>query len=99
MPVTQKRHARIACRIRSEDKMKIANAADLMGLSTSEFLISRAIEAADNILHSHQNITLSERDWDIVMDAVNTPAEPNELLRQAAARFKDGKDTGDSYEW
>lgn len=70
-----------------------------MGLSTSEFLISKAIEAADDILRSHQTIVLSERDWDTVMDAIANPSEPNEALKRAAARFKEGRDTGDTYEW
>ena len=99
MPITQKRRERIACRIKPEDKSKIAGAAELMGLSTSEFLVSKAIEAADEILHSHQTIILSERDWDLVMDAIGNPPEPNEALKKAAARFKEGQDTGDTYEW
>lgn len=99
MPTIQKRQERIACRIRPEDKSRIASAAELMGLSTSEFLVSKAIKAADEILSSHQTIILSERDWDLVMDGIGNPPEPNEALKKAAIRFNEGRDTGDTYEW
>jgi uncharacterized protein (DUF1778 family) len=45
-----------------------------------------------------ETITLSERDWDLVMDALTNPSEPNDALLRAAARFKEGRDFGDAYE-
>jgi len=99
MPTAQKRRERIACRISPELKTRIANAADVMGLTTSEFIVSKAVEAADEVLRSHQTVMLSERDWDIIMEANAHPGELNESLIQAAARFKQGKEKGDSYEW
>lgn len=99
MSTIQNRQERIACRVRPEDKVKIARAAELLGLGMSEFLISKGIEAADEILQIHQTILLSERDWNTVMDAIDHPAEPNEALKQAVARFKKGLDKGDVYEW
>lgn len=46
-------------------------------------------EAAERALHTHDVVTLSERDWTIFVAALVKPAAPGKALRQAMKRYKD----------
>lgn len=53
--------------------------------SFSEFVLSRALDAADAVISEHETIRLTEADWQVFLDALEHPPEPNARLRQAFA--------------
>jgi len=80
--------ARLDFRLRSEVKAKIEEAAATSGQSVSDFAVSTLLRAADEILERQRMIRLSDRDFHQFMALIDSDAEPNEALQQAAARYK-----------
>ena len=70
-------------------KGRIERAAGHCGQSLSQFVLSRSIDAADQVIRKHETMVLSERDWATFMDAILDPPEPNARLREAMARHRE----------
>ena len=88
---TTTKDERIDIRLNSEHKEALMRAAAMFGLSLSDFVVSKSLEAANEILQKH-TITMSPRDLDKFITALSEDAEPNEALKKAAKRYK--KDIG-----
>ena len=78
--------ARINLRTSPEAKALIERAAALMGTTVSGFMMQNAYEAAQRLLAQHETITLSDRDRDTFLAALENPPEPTEALRRLMAR-------------
>lgn len=78
--------ARINLRTSPEAKALIERAAALMGTTVSGFMLQNAYEAAQRLLTQHETITLSDRDRDVFLAALENPPEPTEALRRLMAR-------------
>jgi uncharacterized protein (DUF1778 family) len=73
-------------RIASQDDDLIVEAAGLLGVSVSEFLIDRAISDAERVVEAHHSINLQPDAYQRFLDALDRPAKtPNELLLQIRA--------------
>ncbi len=79
---------RLEARLRPEQKARIQHAADLEGVSLSDFVVSKATAAAEEIIRSHEVLELTERDGVVFVEALLNPPEPNENLRAAAERYR-----------
>lgn len=77
---------RIEARVSAEQKALLRRAANLQGRSLSDFIIDSAQRAAEEIIHEHTVITLTEQDSDAFIEALLHPPAPHEQLRAAAAR-------------
>ena len=84
------RTARLDLRVTPEDKELIKRAAEVSGRSQTEFVLGSARSEARRTLREHDVMRLSERDRDVFIEAFVNPPEPNERLRQAAERYRDG---------
>lgn len=61
----------------------IAEAAALLGVSVSEFLLSRAVADAEAIVDAHRSIRLSQDSYDRFLAALDSPPKPvTELVDQ-----------------
>jgi len=80
--------ARLDFRLRSEAKARIEEAAILSGMSVSDFAVSTLLRAANQIVESHRTLRLSRRDFERFLAALDSDAEPNPALRQAAERYQ-----------
>jgi uncharacterized protein (DUF1778 family) len=70
-------------RITSQDDDLIVEAAGLLGVSVSEFLISRAVVDAEEVVEAHRSIRLQPDSYKRFLVALDQPARtPQELLRQ-----------------
>ena len=69
-------------------KTMLEKAANLEGLSLSEYLLKIATELAEQSLVLTESITLSQKDWEIVTSAINDPPELNSALKTAINRYK-----------
>ncbi|MCF8184861.1 MAG: DUF1778 domain-containing protein [Polynucleobacter sp.] len=78
--------ARINLRTSPEAKALIERAAALMGTTVSGFMVQNAYEAAQRLVSQHETITLSDRDRDVFLAALENPPEPTEALRRLMAR-------------
>ncbi len=65
----------------------IDQAAALEGRSTSDFVLTSAVEKARQTIESHQRIVLSRRDSMIFLEAMVNPPEPTDELRAAVADY------------
>lgn len=72
--------ARINLRTSPEAKALIERAAAIMGSTVSGFMLQNAYEAASRLIEQQERITLSDRDRDAFLDAIENPAEPTQAL-------------------
>jgi len=78
---------RIDFRTTPEVKETIQRAADLMGVTVSDFVASNAYETAKSVLIDREQIQVSARAWNAIIDVIDQPPKPNARLKAAAVRF------------
>jgi len=74
---------RLHIRLDANAKQKLERAAVYANRTLSEFVLSRALDAADAVILEHETLRLSNADWQVFLDALDNPPEPNPRLRQA----------------
>lgn len=79
---------RIEARVSLEAKVLIEQAAIISGMSTSDFVISRAQDAAREVVAKHEQWVLNRQQSDAFVRALIEPPVPNAALRRAAERYK-----------
>ena len=72
--------ARINLRTSPEAKALIERAASIMGSTVSGFMLQNAYEAARRVVAAQDIITLSDRDRDAFLSALENPTEPTQSL-------------------
>lgn len=80
---------RMHLRLDAKAKRTLERAAAYEETSVSDFVLANAIAAAERVIGSHEKVTLSARDWDVFYDALISPPEPNEKLKEAARRYRE----------
>ena len=80
---------RLEARLSSDAKAIIQRAADISGRSVSDFVVSSALEPAEETIRNHEVIVLSARDSIMFVEALLNPKGPNEALRRAARRHRE----------
>lgn len=78
---------RLEARVTLQQKLLLQRAAELRGLSLTDFLVTSAQTAAETAIREHNIITLTARDSIAFAEALLNPGEPNEALRAAFARY------------
>ena len=87
-PSTTKTMARLEARISPEIKSLLQKAADLEGLTLTDFVIASVQVAAIATIQKHQTLKLSLEDSEAFVDALLNPPLPNEALKAAAVRYQ-----------
>ena len=82
------RSQRTEARLLPEQKLRIERAANLKGLSVSDFIVQHADEAAIRTIQLHTTWSLEDRDRDAFVRALLNPPEPGTRLKAAARRYK-----------
>ena len=72
--------ARINLRTSPEAKALIERAAAIMGSTVSSFMLQNAYEAARRLVAQQEVLTLSDRDRDAFLNALENPAAPTQAL-------------------
>jgi len=83
------RTERLEARITGETKLLLREAALRRGRSLSEFVVSAAIEKAEEILEHERVWRLNAQRSAQFVKALLSDSEPGERLRKAAERYKD----------
>lgn len=87
MPALKKQ--RIDLRLTDDDKTIIEEAAALSNQTITQFMLSSASERAAEVIEQHRRLVLSEESWNLVMDAISNPPQPNDRIKRAAKRLQD----------
>lgn len=82
---------RLSCRIAPEHKRLLERAASRHGLSVTDYLVSTALQVAQDELLAEENIRLSATDWEALLTILENPPVATPELEQAMARFAQGK--------
>ena len=83
------RTQRTEARLLPEQKKRIERAANIKGVSLSDFLVQNADEAAIRTIQQHESWTLEAQDRDLFVEALLNPSEPSARLKSAAKRYKE----------
>lgn len=71
---------RIDLRTNSEQKTILERAAELKNISLSSYILNISLKQAQSDLAENENIMLSNRDRNLILDALENPPKPNEAL-------------------
>jgi uncharacterized protein (DUF1778 family) len=83
------RTERTEARLLPEQKKRIERAAQIKGLSVSDFIVQNADEAAIQTIQAHSTWILEDQDRDIFVQALLNPPEPSEYMRAAFKRYRE----------
>lgn len=79
---------RITIRVSEQVKDTLKAAADISGVTLNQFLIHAALEKAEKTIERDKLICLGKKDAQVFFDALDSPPEPNEKLRNAFENYK-----------
>jgi uncharacterized protein (DUF1778 family) len=77
---------RLNIRCDQRAKQLLDKAAGYAHVSVSEFVLSHALASAEEVIQSHQTITLNPDDFQAFLTALDQPAGPSPALKRAFAR-------------
>ncbi|HTZ40463.1 MAG TPA: DUF1778 domain-containing protein [Syntrophales bacterium] len=73
---TSTANPRLAFRMKLALKRRIEEAAALLGLNWTDFMLSTLSERASEVVESHRNITISDPDRNRFLEALGRPGRP-----------------------
>jgi uncharacterized protein (DUF1778 family) len=80
---TSEKAERLEARLNRAQKELIQRAADLLGRSLTDFVISSIQEEAKKIIREHEVITLTARESKDFVNSLLNPSEPSTALKKA----------------
>lgn len=84
--------ARIELRAEPEQEERIRAAARLVNQSMTSFIVTAAVEKADEVIATWSTTTVSAEFFDELLAALDTPAQSNVALNKAARRHRAARD-------
>ena len=93
------RPVRIEARVSHEVHETLCRAAELTGTTVNQFLVQAALKEARSVIGREDVIRLSARDWNWLLDLMESPPKPNAKLKAALKRYRKAKlsDAGGSF--
>ena len=85
---TSQRDERIDLRVSADVKSLLSRAASYSGMSLSSFLVSTAADRAKEVVAEHETLTLTPRDWEAFLAALDNTDRPRPRLAEAARRYQ-----------
>ena len=85
--VTPKRD-RLHLRLDAVVKRKLERAAAYAQKSVTDFVLAQAVEAADQVLKTHEQHVLSTADWEAFCNALDKPPRPTKALKDGFRWFR-----------
>lgn len=92
---------RIGARVPHEVYETLCRAAELTGATVNQFLVQAALKEAQVVIEREELIRFSPRDWNWLLDLMESPPEPNAKLKAALERYQKAKqdDAADTFSW
>jgi uncharacterized protein (DUF1778 family) len=79
--------ARIEARVSTQQKRLFERAAEIEGVTLTDFAISSMQRAATRVVEEYARMELSQRNQRAFVEALMNPPEPNRALRHAAKAY------------
>ena len=79
---TTPKRDRMHLRLDAATKRKLERAAAYAQKSVTDFVLAQAVEAAEQVLKSHEQHVLSTADWEAFCKALDRPAKPTRALKE-----------------
>ena len=79
---------RLEARVPSEIKALFQRAADLKGLTLTDYVINALVDDAQQVIRDHEVLTLTGRNREVFLRALLNPPSPSESLIAALARYR-----------
>ena len=79
---------RLEARLSHEQKELLQHAANLLGRSLTDFILSVSQEAANKVIREHAIISLTVMESDSFVSTLLNPPKPNTALKNAYKRYK-----------
>jgi uncharacterized protein (DUF1778 family) len=83
------RDERLGFRVSRKTKALVERGAELEQRSLTDFCLTALTDAANEAIHRHQTLVLSERDREIFFDTLMNPPKANARLKRALRRSKE----------
>lgn len=100
MSASQAKTESLSCRVSSEHKLLIEQAARVSGFTMSDYMVHTLVAAASNLIREESLIRLGRDEWDRLTASLERPARPPGLdSKKAAELFKQGRDEGERQVW
>lgn len=93
MPTVKKE--RFDFRLDENLKKQMEEAASLLCIPVSTFVIDAVRERAAEVINEHRRIALDEQNWARIQALLDNPPQPTERMKAVAARYHDK----DSWTW
>lgn len=85
---SESKDERLQLRLDAQAKNRLQRAASFRHKTVSQFVLTTALEAADEVIRENEIVTLSDPDWKLFFDALADPPAPNPALEQAFERYR-----------
>ena len=79
---------RLDIRLPAEEKRVLARAAQLEGVKVSQFVLAPALERARQVIADAEQVTVSAKAYQDVLDALANPPQPTEVLIEAMRTYQ-----------
>ncbi len=89
MPSVDTRNDRLQIRLDAAAKRLLQKAARYTHKSVSQFVLTHSLDAAERVVEEREAVSLSERDWELFLDALDNPPAPSARLKRAARRHSE----------
>lgn len=86
MASTTTKESRLNIRCDQRARELLDKAATYAHVSVSEFVLSHALASAEQVVRTHESITLQPEDFQAFLAAIDAPAKPNAALSRAFKR-------------
>jgi uncharacterized protein (DUF1778 family) len=93
---TAQHNERIDLRVSADLKMLLSRAASYCGMSLSSFLVTIAADRAKEVVTEHETLTLTSRDWEAFLSALDDADRPRPRLAAAARRYQSRRPAPDA---
>ena len=92
---------RIGARVPHEVYKTLRRAAELTGATVNQFLVQSALKEAQAVIEREDVIRLSPRDWNWLLELMESPPKPNAKLKAAMKLYQKAKreGAGTSFSW
>lgn len=84
----KRKTARLEARLDPEQKELIQRAADIEGISFTDYVLSKLHLAAEETIMRHNVVSLTAEGSAAFVESLLNPAGPNEALREAYAEYR-----------
>ncbi len=84
---SSEKEERLEARLSQQQKTLIQRAADLVGRSLTDFVISSSQQAANKVIREHEIITLTSQESKRFVNTILNPTKPNAALKKAAKKY------------